>query len=116
MSIRQIFCLRFPNRQFGYETMPLVGICWNMMASSVFPYVFVLLRQRSEDIYSGFEVILVYVRRFHIRSKRFPQCLHLQFLLFRPAIMPLTTNNTIITNDSQSITTDLILYSADASK
>ena len=62
--------------------MSLAGICWNMMASSiflkkrvfrkiiitkiiclayqmppkvlVFPYVFVLLRQRSEDIYSGF--------------------------------------------------------------
>lgn len=62
--------------------MSLAGICWNMMASLVFPkksvfrkikinekiclayqippkvlvfpYVFVFLRQRSEDIYSGF--------------------------------------------------------------
>ena len=58
MSIRQIFCLRFPNRQFECETMSLAGICWGMMVSSVFPYVFVLLRQRSKDIYSGFEVYL----------------------------------------------------------
>ena len=69
-----ILCLRFPNRQFECETMSLAGICWNMMASSVFfqksdfrkiiitekiclayqippkvlifPYVFVLLRQK----------------------------------------------------------------------
>ena len=37
MSIRHIFCLRFPNRQFECETMSLAGTCWNMMASSVFP-------------------------------------------------------------------------------
>lgn len=49
----QIFCLHFPNRQFECETMSLAGICWNMMASSVFPYVFVLLRQRSEDMILG---------------------------------------------------------------